>query len=251
MKESDTMKDYFKTWWFAAAAVLALTQAVSFATVQLGESPKSAVPNPNSNQFGELSAIWWQWIYSIPATTNPNFTTQGVVDCGFDQSSHSRSAQIWFLAGTFGGPADRTCTVPGGIALFFPLLNTESDNVGGPQPTSSPFTYSIQQLKQLAALTQNNPQELHARVDGVPVPAYRAQSQVFSYTLPATDNVLQALGLTVPGANWPSTTVFPAVSDGYWVMIEPLPPGKHTINFGGISNNGFTVDVTYHLTVGP
>ena len=28
-----------------------------------------------------------------------------------------------------------------------------------------------------------------------------------------------------------STFVFPAASDGYWLMLNPLPPGLHTINF--------------------
>ena len=179
---------------------------------------------------------------------NPNLTN-GVVDCGYGQSSHSRFTQIWFLAGTFGGPTDRTCTVPRGIALFFPLLNIEFDNVGCCVPTAPPFNYSIQEMKQFAALNQDNPLELHASVDGAPVAAYRAQSQVLSYSVPATGNVLQFLGLTVPGANWPSTNVFPAVSDGFWVMVDPLPPGQHVIKFGAIANNGFTVDITYHLTV--
>jgi hypothetical protein len=238
----------------AAATALALTQTVSFASRQLGQAPKSNSPSPNSNQFGELSALWWQWIYSFPADTNPNLKT-GNVDCRFGQSSHTRSAQIWFLAGTFGvptdGPIDRTCPVPRGISLFFPLLNIELDNVGCCTPSSLPFSFSIQQMKQLAAANQDNPQELHALVDGAPVPVYRAQSQVFSYSVPATHNVLQFLGLTIPGANWPSTTVFPAVSDGYWVMVDPLPPGDHVIQFGGIANTGFTVDVTYHITVTP
>jgi len=147
--------------------------------------------------------------------------------------------------------ADRTCTVPSGIALFFPLLNIEQDNVGCCTPTTPPFTFSIQQMKQIAAQSQDNPLELHASVDGVLVPALRTHSEVFSFTVPATGNVLQFLGLTIPGANWPSATVFPAVSDGHWVMVEPLPPGNHLLKFGGISNNGFTVDVTYHLTITP
>jgi hypothetical protein len=91
---------------------------------------------------------------------NPNLTN-GVVDCGYGQSSHSRFTQIWFLAGTFGGPTDRTCTVPRGIALFFPLLNIEFDNVGCCVPTAPPFNYSIQEMKQFAALNQDNPLELH------------------------------------------------------------------------------------------
>jgi hypothetical protein len=31
----------------------------------------------------------------------------------------------------------------------------------------------------------------------------------------------------LPGEPGPSR----AVSDGYWVILEPLPPGKHEINF--------------------
>jgi hypothetical protein len=234
-----------------SVAVVLITHTVCFASTQSGKPPQSPGPNPNANQFNELSALWWQWIFSIPTAANPNLA-DGVVDCSYAQSSHSRSAQIWFLAGSFGGAADRSCTVPRGIALFFPLLNIEYDNVGCCDPTTLPFTYSIQQIKQFAAAAQDNPLELHASVDGVPVPAYRAQSQVFSYSFPATGNLYNSLfGLAVPGTNWPSTTVFPAVSDGYWVMVDPLPPGTHLIKFGAIANNGFTVDITYHITIAP
>src|ERR1051326_4402235 len=83
----------------AAMTVAALAQNVSFAGVQLGAAPKST-PNPNSNQYGELSAVWWQWIYSFPAAMNPNLAT-GPVDCSFGQSSHSRPGLVWFLAGSF------------------------------------------------------------------------------------------------------------------------------------------------------
>lgn len=30
---------------------------------------------------------------------------------------------MWFLAGTFGGPATRECSIPAGKQLFFPLVN--------------------------------------------------------------------------------------------------------------------------------
>src|SRR4051794_11287941 len=61
-----------------SSAVRTMAEAVSFATTHPGKSPNSAAPNPNSNQYGELSALWWQWIYSIPAATNPNLAN-GVV----------------------------------------------------------------------------------------------------------------------------------------------------------------------------
>jgi hypothetical protein len=246
--------------WFAAAGVIALgftiagpllTPPVSSAAVRSGAS----APHPNANQFGELSAVWWQWIFSFPAgppsaRINPNLQN-GSVDCGFGQSSHSRSSQIWFLAGTFGGTANRTCTdpIPHGIALFFPLFNTEQDNLCGSVP---PCTFSIQQIKQLAAGIEGAP-GLHASLNGNPIRFYGAQSEVFSYTFPATDNVYQYFGEDVPGTQWPGTTVFPAAADGYWAMIDPLPPGTYTLNFGGgnVCPTCFFVDVTYHFTVAP
>src|SRR5215207_6537951 len=91
--------------------------------------------------------------------------------------------------------------------------------------------------------------ELHVSVDGLPVKnpfEYRASYAPFTYRVPAADNLLQWFGAVVPGADWPSTTITPAASDGYWVMLEPLSPGTHTINFGGTSEDGsFTIDITY------
>jgi hypothetical protein len=68
--------------------------------------------------------------------------------------------------------------------------------------------------------------------------SYRTLSPVFSAILPG-NNLLGA----------PSTTVLsPVVADGFYLMIAPLSPGDHTLNFGGASPD-FSVDVTYHLHV--
>lgn len=38
------------------------------------------------------------------------------------------------------------------------------------------------------------------------------------------------------------------MSDGYWVMLQPLPPGEHVITFGGrFLADGFSQEVRYHL----
>jgi hypothetical protein len=61
------------------------------------------------------------------------------------------------------------------------------------------------------------------------------------------DNIYDALG-----ASEPAQTVSPSVSDGYWLMLAPLPAGTHDINFGGTTTAttpSFTLDATYHLTV--
>jgi hypothetical protein len=41
------------------------------------------------------------------------------------------------------------------------------------------------------------------------------------------------------------------VADGAYLLVAPLPPGQHTIRFGGTGFFGgdFSQDITYHLTV--
>ena len=50
-------------------------------------------------------------------------------------------------------------------------------------------------------------------------------------------------------------SIEPLVSDGFFLMLAPLPVGLHTIHFQAIRTrpNGttFEVEVTYHLTVVP
>jgi hypothetical protein len=56
----------------------------------------------------------------------------------------------------------------------------------------------------------------------------------------------------------PEGTTTPSVSDGVFVMVEPLCAGKHTIHLTGAAvftqaQDGFdftfSQDITYHLTV--
>lgn len=240
-----------------AAALVCFTPA-GFGSIKVSQPGKSTAPNSNANQLGELSAAWWQWIWSFKVGTDQNFTNpnfqNGPVDCSYGQSSHTRSGQIWFMAGSFGtvtGPLERTCTspIPRGVALFFPLPNVDVDNVGCCGPNVPPTTFNIEQLKQFAASYVDAIPYPYCTDNGKPVPVYRAQSPVFSYTLPAVDNVYQSFGFfDIPGVNWPGTTVFPAVSDGYWLMLESLSPGQHDVKCGSSST---AIDMTYHLTVAP
>ena len=64
-----------------------------------------------------LTARWWQWVISIGQSENPLLDPTGA-DCAVGQEG-----PVWFLGGTFGGPATRSCTVPAGKALLIPVLN--------------------------------------------------------------------------------------------------------------------------------
>ncbi len=74
--------------------------------------------------------------------------------------------------------------------------------------------------------------------------AFRATSPTFRIRVPSGPNLEGVFGF--PGI---SGTVFPVVADGYYLMLAPLSPGPHTLNFGGTfgAELGFGVDVTYHL----
>ena len=154
---------------------------------------------------------------------------------------------VWFVAGAFGGEITRECTVPRGKALFVPLLNTTfGAAVSDCEPTKPGVRCDVTQLRAMAAVAMDAV-SIKASLDSVPLlnlQQYRAQSPVFSVTLPE-DNIL---GI-------PAGTYEPMVSDGYWLMLRPLTPGAHTLQWHGRITGGvfagFEVQVTYSLTVGP
>lgn len=227
-------------------SALLLLVIVAIAASLVAAEPGIAPPksSPHGASYAQWGAAWWQWVFSLPAHVPPNpLLTAGAVDCGYGQTGH-----VWFLAGALSpGYTWRSCRVPTGTWLFLPVLNAWCDNVA----VSPPAT--IDQLKQCAAYYADA-KELHASIDGAPVPnlfAYRAPYAPFGYTVPATDSMAQYFGANIPGVDWPTTYVFPAASDGYWLMLNPLPPGLHTINFGGTTTTGFQIDITYSITVVP
>jgi hypothetical protein len=49
---------------------------------------------------------------------------------------------------------------------------------------------------------------------------------------------------------YPPGDRYPAVADGHWLLIPPLPAGDHVIHFHSEGSFGFVLDVTYAITVG-
>jgi hypothetical protein len=99
---------------------------------------------------------------------------------------------------------------------------------------------------------------LTATVDGTPISGltadgvYRTKSPVFSYTYP-TGSIFCHFSLCGPGLySAAGGTVTPVVGDGIYLMLNPLSPGQHVLNFTGTlppSAGGLSLDVTYNITV--
>jgi len=230
-------------------ALLALLSLVFPLSAQPGGNPNPQVlpPHaaPHGHTYGEWGARWWQWALAQPAAVNPLFDTTGAY-CGQGQLG-----PVWFLAGAFGGTFVRSCSVPAGKALFFPVVNQEWDNFVCVEPDS---TLDVAGLRAFAKSVIDLTSGLAVTVDGASVQglgtglttSYRVTSPVFSYTLPPA-NVVLALGCAdaAPG------TYTPIVDDGVYLMLAPLPAGPHIIRIQAENPAfGFFLDVTYNLVVG-
>jgi len=76
--------------------------------------------------YSEWAAAWQEWSLSIPASKHPLFNNG---DCSTGQKGiDGKMGPVFFLGGGYAGPSGavkRTCTVPAGKALFFPIVNVE------------------------------------------------------------------------------------------------------------------------------
>jgi hypothetical protein len=219
---------------------LVLTVLLTFSVVgtALAGGPNPGVYSKDSNVYGltinQWTAVWWQYVMSFPASTNPLSNTTGA-DCADRQFG-----PVFFLVGTTGGLAVRDdCVVPANKSILFPIINVIS---AVPEDGSN-----ASDLKAVVTAYMDTTDLVEASVDHVALKKlykdYRFPSPIFSF-----------YGAT-PGIFSPYYEGFRkiAFSDGWWVMLYPLSPGQHTIHFKGHLNSPiygeFTTEVTYNLTV--
>lgn len=219
----------------AAALGLVLTFNLAIA----GNPNPGVIPpdaNPAGKSYGEWAAAWWQWALGTPFDQSPLLDDNGEF-CHVGQGG-----SVWFLAGTFAGTVERTCTLPAGKMLFFPVLNNAWFQFCTDPPLSEDcIQNNYECLRELIRLPEDV--ELSCEIDGAPLTqlsAYHTESP--SFGLNTTEGSVAAV------FGFPVCFNAPAVDDGYYLMLRPLTPGQHTIHFVG-RNGAFVSDVTYHLTV--
>ncbi len=192
-----------------------------------GNSNPEVIP-AQSNLYDIHTDAWWQWIVAISQAENPLLDTTGE-HCGVDQSG-----SVWFLAGTFGGIETRDCEIPAGKKILFPVVNFVFTDFT-PEDAESNFGV-IESIMDTAS-------GLQVIVDGVPlqdVDGYRFQE-------PDAFDIECNFEPACNGEEY-------AVHDGIFVMLTPLTPGEHTIEFQGTvsfpNGSSFTAGATYNITVG-
>jgi hypothetical protein len=209
--------------WIAAAAAM----AVSFQPVSAADDIGTWVVPPGeavADRTQEMwSARWWQWAASFQYAQSP------VADVTGAKCAAGQEGEVFFLAGTFERrPVQRECRVPAGKHLFFPLVNYVV------KPDGSGVASDCGDVVATAKSMTNPPMTLVAELDGKSVPALQKHRQA---TKGCFNLAARAGGPPIKAA-----------SNGYWLMLKPLPKGSHTLKIGG-ELPSLTQDITYTLIV--
>jgi hypothetical protein len=193
----------------------------------------SGVLPPNSSvqglTYGEWSAIWWQYVFSLPVDQNPLDGAIGA-NCSFE-----RNGNVAVVVGDPLSPEPIECEVPTGTMLYLDILSAECSSLEEP-----PF-YGGNEEELRACAEGFVLHDLEATIDGVAIQSierYIHTSPLFEFTVP-DDNILGVEAGTGQ-----------SISNGAHLMLAPLTPGEHTIHLhGSYPDLDFTVDTNYHITV--
>jgi hypothetical protein len=193
-------------------------------------------------RYSDWAGQWWKWLLQVVPTADcgePVGDTTGEL-CALGQDPTS---QVFFLVGTWGSTVTRTkCVVPQGKALFFPVVASSADNGGVPEDSLQ----TDEQLRARVATDFGNmpTAKLSLSIDGRQIAnldRLAVQAAPYEYTLPPSPNMYDCLG--APDV----TGTYPGYTSGYYALLAPLPPGDHTLEYGGTveSTDPFVTQARY------
>ena len=210
-----------------------LLGTVYIASARGNKNPRVLPPNSRVQglTYGEWSAKWWQYVFSLPMDQNPLVGATGA-ECAFERNGNVTLVVVDPLS-----PESIECQVPTGTILFLDILSAECSTLEEP-----PF-YGGTEEELRACAESFILHDLDASIDGVPVQnldQYVHTSPLFELTMPENNILGVEAGM-----------IGQSVSYGAHLMLAPLTPGEHTIHFHASHPDDFTVDTNYHITVTP
>jgi hypothetical protein len=190
---------------------------------------------------------WVRWIGELPYAAGPLGDETGA------QCAENQSGAVWYLAGTSGDSATRSCTIPANKKLVFPLVNYWEAVPDSAYPTPEELAAVLAGNQEFASWIFANTCSLTARLDGVDI--YTAEGladtwvevfERFDVDLPNdSDNFADYFGLV--------DVLVPTVGAGYYGHLAPLAPGDHVLEYGGALCSGgdviFATSTTVNLHV--
>jgi hypothetical protein len=213
-------------------------------TQSAGRHNPAVVPvhaRPLGRSYSQWSAAWLQWVFQMPATGHP--LLPGGVQC-----NERQSGKVWFLGGALfsANPVSRSCVVPAGTSLFFPMIQQGYGAFLNDPPEQRTEDF----LRQAVECTDP---VIAVAIDGVAIrnpTQYLVRSALVDIQL-STDNLFGLDETTVP-----QLKLSPSVDFGYYLFLAPLPVGVHDISWSAkmncpISGGEVSQTVNYHVSVTP
>ena len=185
---------------------------------------------PFGLSFSEWSARWWQWLLSIPKSSNPAMDSSGE-----NAYIGQPNPNVFFLCQTIEGvkhQPSRKIRIHRGTSLFLPIINWVSNFYEHGNSEKELIETAIQRMDTIGNLEFN--------LNGTNIQGldkYRFLSRFFTVDLPK-DNVLD-----IP------TGITRLVSDGYWVFTEPIIMDTTISTFGSCSSGVTKIRVNYSINV--
>ena len=199
--------------------------------------PPSAYPYGES--YTNWTVRWMKQFLTYDCSQNPFLNQQN--------SLFHKDGPVWFLAGLQKEGESVNVKVPCGKAILFPLANHL--NVLSPCPDqdfASVFGKRLENTLQEGTLDAlSGVRQLSVEIDGLPVrnpSAYYFASRLFTFT----GNPELAICFN------PCITGSPqhAVTSGFYMMLRPLPKGKHTLHYHAeVPELNVIQDGTYYIEV--
>jgi hypothetical protein len=138
---------------------------------------------------------------------------------------------------------ERTCTMPVGTQLFFPVGNVVF-LITEPNETEEQARQEVNDF--IDSVLADPDFSMSVTVDGKEIKSkriVRADSPLFTAEVPE-DNVFDSPNFDLLAGS------YDGVADGLWAALPPLSKGEHTIHFEiSAPSVGFSQNNTYHLTV--
>lgn len=221
-----------RCWLLAALAVASTGLALPAAASGLVLSPQAKVEERSQADY---AMAWWQWAMRLPDGVRPYQDPSGA------QCALAQTGPVWFLAGTDGTMrVQRRCVVPKGKYVFLPAIALLAHAKPG-----KPIT--CQQARDQVARTNDHLAQVQVSLDG------EAITNIAAHRLghvPCFDAFKNAAYLER------HAPYMPAATDGYWLMLAPLPAGLHRLSvkvrYGspGTLQGDLEEDFEYQLWIG-
>lgn len=188
---------------------------------------------PYGLTYGHWTIKWWQWVWSIPDSTNPLRD-----DNGKNANLNQPDKNVWFLAGTWATEKmikvpNREVTIPSNRSILFPVINCEAN------PIEYPYLKTDEDIINHVVNDENTIVLKEAYINNIPIPSQRIRSDPILFPLKIPDKNNNNIHIDTK-----------ASADGFWIFLKPLPAGDYKIKFNGACEMGrLSTGANYNVTI--